>query len=459
VVFKISVEAYVIAALVDEGSPKKAFQAGVSTDDFEIHDEEFQWIVSRAEKRKPITPRLFKKQFPEFDFILPSEKMGDLLDELKQERAFVAVSSAIDEIYSGEDPLSQENALAKAMSLREVLGEVVKLHAPHADIAIKADWMNTYERIKNLNILRSNGEAPGIPTGIDHFDHHFGGLQPETSYLFLGRPGDAKSFTLAKLVIEAAWNGYRVGVFSPEMTRHQHECRFHTLLSAKKEIQDALGLKGAFRNRALKDGYGFNLKQYRRFLQWLDDNLTGEIHLFTQKYRREKMSVSYIESRVEDLALDAIFIDPIYKLKPPRKRGSKWEELGEITDALIDLSHTYNIPLVMSNQANRATPGGKGDAPSKDSSFGADAPVQEANCVIGVKHFSEERIMKYKCDKNRDGEPFKFTAKFHPNIGVLEDVTPLKGDYFNGYDPDKAAQLMESMGSTEEAATKDVSPV
>jgi hypothetical protein len=457
----VSVEAMVIAALVDEGSPKKAFQVGVTTEDFEIHDEEFEWIIRRAEQRKPISPRLFKRQFPEFDFILPKEHLGDLLDELKQERAFLAVTSALDEIYTGDDPLSQENAAEKAILLREMLGDVLKLHAPHSDIAIKGGWESAYQRVKQLSILRANGEAPGIPTGITHFDHHFGGLQPETSYLFLGRPGDAKSFTLAKLIIEGAWAGYRMGMFSPEMTEHQHNCRFHTLLSAKREVQEALGLKGAFRNRALKDGVltKGQMWAFKNFLKWLDDNMKGEIHLFTQKYRREKMNVRYIESRIEDLGLDAIFVDPIYKLKPPRKRGNRWEELGEITDALIDLSHTFNIPVIMSNQASRALMGKKGDPPDKDSSFGADSPVQEANCVIGVKHFSDERVMKYNCSKNRDGEPFRFTAKFHPNIGILEDVTPVTGDYFNGFDPEKASELHEVMAGDGIGDTKDVSPL
>lgn len=444
----MSVESLVIAALVDEGTPKRAFTAGVSEDDFEIHDEEFAWIVRRAENGKPISPRLFKKQFPDFDFILSKEHLGDLLDELKAEKVFVAVSSALDEIYSGDDPLSQENALDKASSLREILGDVLRVHAPQSDVLIKSGWESAYERVKNLSILRENGEHAGIPSGLTHFDHHFGGFLPETTYLFLGRPGDAKSFTLGKFGTEGAWSGHRVGFFSPEMTQHQHYCRFHTLLSAKPEVQQALGLKGAFRNRALKEGYGFNLKQYRRFLQWLESELPGEIHLFTQKYQRQKMNTSYIESRIEEYGLEMIIIDPIYKLKPPRKRGSRWEEIGEITDSLVDLSHTYNIPVIMSNQANRGLVGKRDDAPSKDSSYNSDAPVQEANCVVGVKHYSEERIMKYKCDKNRDGEPFKFSAKFHPNIGVLEDVTPIKGDYFNGYDPEKASELHEALADT-----------
>lgn len=431
---------------MQEGSPKRAFQAGVSADDFEIHDQEFAWIVSEAEKRRVVNARRFKQKFEEFDFIVPRENIGDLLDEFKRERAYVAVGSAIDEIYSGEDPLSHDNAIERAQQLREILGDVLKTHSGNADVKIKTDWQRGYDRIKELSILRATGQQSGIPTGITHFDHHFGGLQPETSYLFLGRPGDAKSFTLAKLVVEGAWNGYKMGVCSPEMTEHQHNCRFWTLLSAKKEIQVACGLKGAFRNRALKEGYNFNLKRFRKFLEYIEAEMTGEIHLFTQKYRREKMSVSYIESRIEEYGLDAVIVDPIYKLRAPRRRGNRWEELGEITDQLVDLSHAYNIPVVMSNQAGRALMGKKGDPPDKNSSFNSDAPVQEANCVIGVKHFSEERIMKYNCDKNRDGEPFKFTAKFVPNNGILEDVTPIKTDYYNGYDPEKAHDLAEEMG-------------
>lgn len=451
----MSVEAYVIAALVDEGSPKKAFQQGVTSDDFEFHDEEFDWIVDRAGQRKPINPRLFKKQFPEFDFIRnKKESTFDLIDELKSERTYLTISSAIEQIIAGEAPLDQENSIEKALELRELLGDALKIHAPQSDVLIKGNWQDHFEHMKQLSILRESGQIPGIPTGLGHFDHHFGGLQGEASYVFLGRPGDAKSFTLAKLAIEGAWFGARVGFFSPEMSEHQHRCRFNTLLSAKKEIQIACGLSGAFRNRALKDGRGFNLKKYKKFLDYVDNEMPGEIVLFTQKYRRKKMSVAFIESRIEDLGLDMIVVDPIYKLKSIRPRGNRWEELGEITDSLTDLAHGFNIPVVLSNQAGRANQGTKGDAPGKDSSYGSDAPVQEGDCVIGVKHESENRMMKYKCSKNRHGESFNFAARFVPNVGILEDVTQIQGDYLNGYDPEKAAELGEALKEME----LDVSP-
>ena len=441
----MSVEALVISALVKEGTPKKAFMEGISRDDFEIHDEEWDWIVSRAEQKKPINARHFKKAFPEFEYTRTGENVGDLLTELKQERAYVAISSLIESVYLGEDPLSQENAVEKALHLREVLGDVLKIHAPNSDVLLKGGWEEHYQHMKELQIIRETGQLPGIPTGMPHFDIHWGGLQGETGTLVLGRPGDAKSFTLAKFCAEGAWGGYRMGMFSPEMTKHQHWCRIHTLLSAKQEIQIACGLNGAFRNRALKDGHGFNLKKYHRFMKYLEEQMDGEILLFTQKYRREKMTVAYIRTRVEEYGLQGIIIDPIYKLKPIRSRNSKWEELQEIVDSLMDIAHEFNIPVVMSNQANRAQQGRRGEAPDKDSSFGADAPVQEADTVVGVRHYSDEHLMKYNCSKNRHGEPFKFAARFVPNEGVMKDITPLHTDYFNGYDHGKALKLHEEL--------------
>lgn len=445
----MSVEAFLIAELVHEKSVKKAFQAGLTAGDFDIYDEEFQWIERQAEKRLPITVRRFKKKFPDFEFVRSGERVQDLIEELKQERAYISVRSALDET---EIDLDHENAVERATTLREVLSDVIRVHTPAADTLIKSDWHSHLDEQKRISILRENGETVGIPTGLKNLDHHWGGLQPGNLYLVLGRPGDAKSFFQAKLAVEAVLDGRRVGFFSPEMQERQHRCRFSTLLSANSEIQKACGLKGAFRNRALMDGYGYNLKSYKRFLEYIE-TLPGEICLFTQKYRRKKMTASYIESRIEDLGLEVIFVDPIYKLRPPRRRALKTEEIQDVVDSIQDFAQAYNVPVVISNQANRALVGTRGDPPTKETSFNSDAPVQEADVVIGVKHFSEERLMKLHCSKNRYGDPFKFEIAFWPNVGKVEDVTQIKGDYFNGHDPEQAQKLLNELKEAEQEAT------
>jgi hypothetical protein len=155
----VSVEAMVISALVEEGSPKRAFQAGISEHDFEVHDEEWLGSFVVQSKRSRSTFGISSRTFPEFDFIRSRENIGDLLDELKSERAYVAISSAIEEIYGGESPIDQDNAVEKAMELREILGDVLKLHAPHSDVLIKSDWETHYKNVRELMILRETGHA------------------------------------------------------------------------------------------------------------------------------------------------------------------------------------------------------------------------------------------------------------------------------------------------------------
>jgi hypothetical protein len=448
----MSVESLLISELVGEGSVKKAFQAGITKEDFDLCDEEFEWLESQAEKRLPITIRKFKKKFPEFEFIQSGERVQDLIEELKQERAYIMVRSALDEV---EMDLEHENAVEKATTLREVLGEVIKVHAPASDTLIKSEWRRHLDDQKRISILRENGETVGIPTGLKNLDHHWGGLQPAHLYLVLGRPGDAKSFLNAYLAVSAVLDGRRAGFFSPEMNERAHRCRFSTLLSANEDIQKACGIRNAFRNRALMDGHGYNLKAYKRFLEYVE-SMPGEIILFTQKYRRNKMTTSYIESRIEDLGLEVIFIDPIYKLKSTKSRQLKHEEIQDLVDSVQDLAHRFNIPAVISNQANRALMGTKGDPPSKESSFGSDAPVQEADTVIGVKHFSDERLMKLRCSKNRYGDPFGFDISFWPNIGKMDDITEIKGNYFNGHDPEKAEELREAIKQAEKEVESNV---
>jgi len=149
-----------------------------------------------------------------------------------------------------------------------------------------------------------------------------------------------------------------------------------------------------------------------------------------------------------------IVIDPIYKLKTPRKRQLKHEEIGDLVDAVQNMSQAYQIPVVITNQAHRQM-GNKGDAPHKDSSFGADSPVQEGDHVVGVKYFEDEGKLILRCSKNRYGQNFRVDVRVRPNIGVMEDITPLKGSYFNGHEEDADADVEEAKKEIEEGERED----
>jgi len=445
-----SVENLVLAAIVEEGSPKKAFQAGITRDDFRMYEEEWDWIIEQLERSRAINWRRFQQAFPDFTKIVPKERLQDLVEELKRESAFTSLTSVIETVAAD---LTPENTIEKAEQLRDVVGDVLRLHSPMSDVLLTSDWKSHLTEIKNIRLLREQGVAPGIPTGFKSLDHHWGGQIPGRVILVLGRPGDAKSMTLAKFFISSFLDNRRVGIFSPEMNEHEHRCRVATMLSSIPEVQQEVGLKKAFRNRALMDGTGFNEKTYKRFWQYLESR-SGEMILHTRKWRRTKMTPTFIESRIDDLGLEAIYIDPIYKLKSARKRSVKREEIEDLTDALQEIGESFNIPVVISNQAHRQGGNFRGNAPSKDQSFNSDAPVQEADHVIGVKHFDDEHMIRLWCSKNRFGSPFTANVKFFPNIGIMEDVTPIGESYYNGKeDLDEAikAQIEKELAEEVEA--------
>lgn len=424
----MSVEAFVIAACVEEGSPKKALQAGISGHEFQLHEEEFDWLVQQVEQKRAINWRRFQEAFPEFERVVPNERLQDLCDELKREAGYNALVAALDQVA---DTLAPENVIEQSEFLREITGDIVRQHSPVNDV-ILSDHKAYLQRVKSLGMLRENGIPPGIPTGIRTLDAHWGGLQNGRAVLVLGRPGDAKSMFQAKLCVSAFMDGRRGGLFSPEMNEDEHRARIATLLSALPEVQETLGLRNAFRNRAIMDGTGFNYKTYKRFWEWYESQ-PGEIVLFNRQNRRQKMSPAYIDSKVTDYGLEYVVADPIYKMKSGVKGVKGWEELQAITDMLVDMAEIHNIPMVMSNQAQRQT-GNRGDAPHKDNSFNGDSPVQEADHVIGVKFITEENKLILRCTKNRFGQDFRVDCKFVPNIGLLEDLSLGNYDYYNGHE-------------------------
>lgn len=430
----MSVEAAVITLLIEDGTPKKAFQHGITAGDFDMYDEEFQWIENRAANKQPINPRIFRERFPDFEWLVPNEILGDLLSELKQERAFTSLSAALETV---EDGLDIENAVEKANELRDLLSEIVRAYSPIQPVNVGTDYPDHLAHMKQLRVLSDNGEVAGIPTGFKWLDEMWGGFNLGRVITVLGRTGEGKSFTLAKMQCAAWMGGYRAGVFTPEMNRHEHTCRLHTLMSADPLIQERCGLTQAFRNRALMEGRGFPWKKYAHFTKYLE-TLRGGVILFTQQYRRSKMTVSYIDSMIDDLGLDIVFIDPIYKLRGPKKRDSPVWELADLIDEIEDMAKGHNVPVILTNQAHRQRGvAARKTAPHKDTSYMSDAITHESDHVIGVRFDAEDKLLRLRCSKSRFGGEFDVDVEFHPNIGLFKETSQPKGGWFNGSEPNR----------------------
>lgn len=413
-------EPLVLSALVEEGNLKNAYRAGIGKNDFQIYFDEFEWLEKRFQSRKPISRRIFCERFQDFEFVVSRESLDDLLQELKTERAYGQVAALLETV---SETLLPENSIETAEHMREVLAEVLKSYSPHSDIDIK-NFEDHFEKIRQHRIMAKAGHTVGMPLLIPTIDYHWDGLLPGRLIGVLGRPGEGKSSLIAWASWVSVKTGYNTGLFSPEMNEFEHTCRIHTLASADPEVQKACNLKKSFRNRDLMRGTGFDLKAYKRFLEYFSE-LPGYCHIFTKKYRRAAITPQYIASRIEDLGLHGIIVDPISKISVGHKRRDNpvWEAYDKV-NAFQELGEEHNVFALATNWSHRQSGKSKSEkAPDLDESFGSDALAQEADHIIGVKYDEEDGTLSLRCTKSRFGKN-KFTAvvDFKPNTGRFIEV-------------------------------------
>jgi hypothetical protein len=435
----MSVENLILSAIVEDGASvlRTLYANGVSAGDFPVYEEEFDWIEKRLARRRVLNRRVFRQRFPDFEWRLPKEPTKDLISELKEERAFEEVNTLV---ASLSERLERDNAIDLATEARERLSQITRMHQPMSDSVLE-DWQEDVADMKRHMRLARAGVPVGLKTGFRHLDHHWGGFIQGQMICVLGRTGEGKSYKTAVFALAAKLQRANVGYFTPELSRHEVKCRIHTLASAKRSVQEACGLERSFRNRALLFKRGFNIKSYERFCRYFDEELPGRIHLLTGSHRGTKMTINYIEDRIIELGLDLVIIDPIYLVKPVRiYRDNPYATVGTIAEATEELAERHNVPIVITNQANRQGP--QGDAPHKDKSFGSDLPAQLSDYVLGVKHLSDENKMIVRCTKSRFGQEFRYEIDFFPNIGTIRELTPIKGSYLSDDDQDESRELI-----------------
>jgi hypothetical protein len=444
----MSVESLAIACLVEEGaSALRTFYAnGVTSSNFPIYDEEFEWIEKRLARKKTLNRRVFRQRFPDYEWAgIPKESPRDLAEGLKEERAFEEATTILNTL--GER-LERDNAVELLTEARERISAVTRQYAPMSSSVLE-DWQDDVAEMRRYMQAAKAGAPVGLQSGFAHLDHNWGGLLPGQFIEILGRTGEGKSLKTYSMALNCKLQNANVGIFTPELSRHEVKCRVHTLCSAKPEVKKALGLERSFRNRALMFRRGFNLKSYQAFCQYFDEELPGRMHLLSGTGMSDQMSVGYIEDRIVELALDIVFIDPIYLLKPVRytQEGTGWQEVVWTAEALHRLSEAYNVPIIFTNQSHMD--GLSGDAPGKEKSFGGKGMVHLCDHVLGVKHLSDEHRMICRCSKSRFGAShFRYEIGLHANTGVIKELTPVKGSYFNGTDEDADEDDVREMVKT-----------
>src|SRR5687768_7645808 len=126
------------------------YQAGVTSEDFPVYEEEIQWIEERFNSKKPVNPHVFRRKFDDFPWLPPTERLQDLLPDLKSERAFSDMTTLMQTVI---EEMDVDNAVDKAQFLAEQVSLITRSHATHSDHHLVGDYETRLKQIKQLRAL------------------------------------------------------------------------------------------------------------------------------------------------------------------------------------------------------------------------------------------------------------------------------------------------------------------
>lgn len=335
-------------------------------------------------------------------------------------------------------PDDYEKSLAQAEQL------IYELRAERKD---STDFRHLSEFLEAYGAPSEPDEAPArtsaalyaIRTGLRELDAVLGGLRPGQLIVVgaetgMGKTGLVNGFARNAAVTQNA----SVAVFSMEMTGEQlamrmlaSEARINSRLVARQDLTEEQWIK-LFHALAMLDYADIYIDTTARVKP-------GDIHKKCLKLAKER-------------GLDLLIIDHLQIMEADRPTGREVSDLTSITQALKALALTFNIPVVLCSQLNRAN---NGSLPSLRDLRGSGSIEQDADVVLflfrAAKHVQREEWEKtHTADqpypvgmadllvaKQRDGDDnVLLRVRYRAAFTRFEDFDPPAGEHVQGVIPD-----------------------
>ena len=417
----------------------------ISPEYFGSYAKEFEFIQNHYKQYGTVPDiETFLSKFTDIELVEVHEDNDYLLEELNHEHLY----NKLLPVYKKGFELFEEGKLLESCEL--LLSDIPKAK----EIAVKPQDVgvveNIDERIHDYEFVNQNQSANFIPTGFDEIDKDIVGWQRgEELVVLYARTNQGKSWVLEAFCTNAAEQGYKVGYFSPEMSKKDIGYRFDTL-------------HGNLSNTAMKFGKvtdDFNVEIYREYGENLK-KLTGEIFVSTPTDFARKLTVTKLKEWKERRDLDMIAIDGITYLTDERyKKGdNKTTSLTNISEDLMTLSAELKVPILIVVQANRGGVVDKQslDTPELENIRDSDGIAMNASKVYAVRQLRKDDnitllIDNKKMRAGKMGQSYSYTWDI--DIGKFEYVDKSSLDTGDEYESPKK-EKKEITGAKRSQRTK-----
>jgi replicative DNA helicase len=200
-------------------------------------------------------------------------------------------------------------------------------------------WLK--KTFKHLSDIKSHGKGiTGIPSGYRKLDQLTSGFQKSDLIVLAARPSMGKTAIALNIAVNAALQGFAVGIFSLEMSAEQLTLR---LLSTESGIPYQ-----HIRNASISSEEWIELTNVATRLAernlFIDDTALLTIMDVRAKARKLKA----------EQKLDLLIVDYLQLIQSSSRHENRHQEVSEISRSLKALAKELNIPVIALSQLSRA---------------------------------------------------------------------------------------------------------
>ncbi len=242
---------------------------------------------------------------------------------------------------------------------------------------------------------RETGEDPGT------FDRLTDGAQSGDVITLVARPNVGKSYSLAKMALDAWRSGASVLFMTMEMTGLQIARR---VVGINADLNPDLIRRGTL-SSAAQDLFYESLRDF--------DAAGVPFHLASGSLNK---TVQDLDNLMQEFTPDMTYIDASYLMRPPtgNQRKARWELLSDVGEEIKALALARGRPIVQTVQFNREA---KKKAKEHDLGMigGTDTVGQVSSIVVGIREgegLHEHTRRRFKIMKNRDGVLGEFEVRW-----------------------------------------------
>lgn len=280
----------------------------------------------------------------------------------RQRRLFRIASQLV------EDPLSSQKPISEiAADLNTLVGDI-SIPRGRGMRSLASVTATVLEQANEA--YKAGGIAVGISTGLEELDAIVRGIKPQDVCILAGRPSMGKTACAISIGVNVARGGRRVGVFSLEMSAEQLTLR---ILAGETGIPTEVIQRGEIKESDWPRLVGAQqrLASYNMEIEERGALRISEIRAITSQHHKAD-------------PFDLIIIDYVQLLRPDRDRGSRVEDITEVSAGVKEMAKELNVPVIALAQLSRQVEQREDKRPVLSDLRDSGALEQDADQVVFV---------------------------------------------------------------------------